>query len=67
MTATNTTSTMALAAAGGYCMAWISVGQHRDDRGALPAAHLLHHEVVAHHLGEHQDRAERDAGLATAG
>ncbi len=38
-------------------------GQRRDDRGALTAAHLLGHEIVAHDLGEDEDRAERNSGL----
>ena len=42
----------------------LNLGRERgDDRGALSAAHLPHDEVVAHHLGDDQQRAERDAGL----
>ena len=63
MMTTMTTSTIALAAAGGYCIAWISVESAETIEARLAAAHLPHDEVVAHHLGDDQHRAERDAGL----
>ena len=66
MMATTTTSTMALAAAGGYCMAWISVESAETIEALCPPLICAHDEVVAHHLRDDQDRAERDPGLAEA-
>ncbi len=44
MTATNTTSTIALAAAGGYCMAWISVDSIETIEALCPPLIWLHDE-----------------------
>ncbi len=63
MIATNNTSTIALADAGGYCIAWISVDSMDTIEALWPAAHLLHDEIVTHHLGENQDRPQCDACL----
>ena len=61
---TTITRTTALAAAGGYCRRGDLVLQRRDHRGALAAAHDLDDEEVAHHLRDHEDRAQRDAAFA---
>ena len=57
----------ALAAAGGNCSA---LSLRLDDlagRGDLLAAHHADGDEVAHHDGDDEDRADDDAGLATAG
>ena len=57
----------ALAAAGGNCSALSRVSIDLAGGGDLLAAHHAEGDEIAHHDGDDEDRADGDAGLATAG
>src|SRR5262245_28880310 len=39
------------------------IRQRQNDRGALTAAHDLHHEEISHHQRQYEDGAERNPGF----